>query len=98
MKANKDLYDFSDYPKDHKCYDETNKKERGKFKDECKSYPIKEFVSPCIKMHSIIVEHQSRIKRKVANATNKCITQNVLKHKNYVDMVLNNHESNKEKN
>ena len=28
--------DFSDYPKEHTCYDENNKKVLGKFKDELK--------------------------------------------------------------
>ena len=37
--------DFSDYPKEHKCYDENNKKVLGKFKDELKSKIITGFIS-----------------------------------------------------
>ena len=32
----KEYFDFSDYPKNHPLYDETNKKVIGKFKDELK--------------------------------------------------------------
>ena len=34
FKNNKEQYDFSEYPKDHECYDASNKKKIGKFKDE----------------------------------------------------------------
>ena len=37
MFEDKNLYDFSEYPKDHPNYDITNKKVLGKFKDEMKS-------------------------------------------------------------
>ena len=42
----KDLarYDTSDYPKDHPCYSEMNKKVIGKFKDECNGKPIEEVI------------------------------------------------------
>ena len=36
--------DFSDYPKEHKCYDDNNKKVLGKFKDELKSKIITGFI------------------------------------------------------
>ena len=36
---------FSDYPKEHKCYDENNKKVLGKFKDELKSKTITGFIA-----------------------------------------------------
>ena len=44
MKKMKEEYDFSDYPKDHPLYDETNKKVIGKFKDECAGVAIAEYV------------------------------------------------------
>ena len=40
----KELY-FSDYPKEHKCYDDNNKKVLGKFKDELKSKIITGFIA-----------------------------------------------------
>ena len=53
MKNNKDLYDFSEYPKTHFLYDETNEKRVGVMKDETKSYPIQEFIGIRPKMYSI---------------------------------------------
>ena len=50
--ANKHLYDFSDYPTHHQNYDGLNKKVIGKFKDECNSVPIAEFVGLRSKMYS----------------------------------------------
>ena len=37
--------DFSDYPKEHKCYDDNNKKVLNKFKDELKSKIITGFIA-----------------------------------------------------
>ena len=37
--------DFSDYPKEHKCHDDNNKKVLGKFKDELKSKIITGFIA-----------------------------------------------------
>ena len=50
----KDIYDFSDYPKNHPCYSETNKKVVGKFKDECAGKVISEYVGLRLKMYSIL--------------------------------------------
>jgi hypothetical protein len=53
MRARADLYDFSDYPKDHPNYSVENKKVPGKFKDECHGSPIAEFVGLRPKMYSM---------------------------------------------
>jgi hypothetical protein len=37
MIDNKELFDLSDYPEDHFCHDNSNKKVIGKFKDETNS-------------------------------------------------------------
>ena len=52
MFEDKNLYDFSEYPKDHPNYDITNKKVLGKFKDEMKSKIITEFIGLKPKMYS----------------------------------------------
>ena len=52
MLKDKNLYDFSEYPKDHPNYDMTNKKVLGKFKDEMKSKIITEFIGLKPKMYS----------------------------------------------
>lgn len=54
MAANLNLFDTSDYPKDHKLYSITNKKVMGKMKDETASIPIAEFVGLRPKMYSIL--------------------------------------------
>ena len=52
MLKDKNLYDFSEYPKDHPNYDITNKKVLMKFKDEMKSLIITEFIGLKPKMYS----------------------------------------------
>ena len=49
----KDLFDFSNYSKDSKFFDETNKKVIGKMKDEFEGKIIDEFVGLKSKMHSM---------------------------------------------
>ena len=49
----KHLVDFSNYPKDSKFYDETNKKVIVKMKDESKGKIIGEFVGLKSKMYSM---------------------------------------------
>ena len=44
MAEDIDLYDTSDYPKDHPLYSDKNKKVFGKMKDECAGKPITECV------------------------------------------------------
>ena len=44
MAETNEQYDFSDYPKDHPLFNETNKKVLGKMKDECASAPISEYI------------------------------------------------------
>jgi hypothetical protein len=56
FNKNKSIFDFSDMPKDHKCYDETNKKVLGKFKPEELGKIITEFVGLRSKMYSILFD------------------------------------------
>ena len=44
MKNNQKEFDFSDYPKKHELYSETNKKRLGKFKDEMNGEEAHQFV------------------------------------------------------
>ena len=49
----KHLFDFSNYPKDSKFFDQANKKVIGKMKDESEGKIIDEFVGLKSKMHSM---------------------------------------------
>ena len=49
----KDLFEFSNYPKDSKFFEETNKKVIGKMKDKSEGKIIDEFVGLKSKMYSI---------------------------------------------
>ena len=55
MEKHLDLYDTSDYPKDHFLHSQKNKKVIGKMKDECAGKVIKESVCLRSKMYSIVV-------------------------------------------
>ena len=46
------MFDNSDYPKDSKCFDSTNKEVIGKFKDEAAGMHIVEFIGLRSKMYS----------------------------------------------
>ena len=48
----KTLYDFSEYPSTHFCYDTTNEKVTGKFKDQTQGRAITEFVALTSKMYA----------------------------------------------
>ena len=52
MKEMSDHFDFSEYGVNHFCYDKTNAKVLGKFKDETNGNPIIEFVGLRPKMYS----------------------------------------------
>jgi len=53
LYADKDLFDYSDYPEKSEYFNETNKKVIGKFKCESRGNPIEEFVGLRPKMYSL---------------------------------------------
>ena len=63
MAETKDEYDFSDYPKDHPLYNETNKKTIGKMKDECAGAPIAEYIGLRPKLYSVLRTDEQIIKK-----------------------------------
>ena len=79
MLEDKNLYDFSEYPKDHPNFYITNKKVLGKFKDEMKSLIITEFIGLKLKMYSFNYI-DSNIK----------INENNIKYDEYNNIILNN--------
>lgn len=74
-------FDFSEYPKEHKCFDITNDKVIGKFKDESCSKIMTEFVGIRSKMYSYLIQndHNTHTKAKGVNKT----AQKYIKHENY---------------
>ena len=74
----KDLFDFSGYPKNTVYYDISNKKKLGKIKDEFNGNKIVEFVRLKSKMYSLISSDDKEVNK--AKGINKR-----LKHKEYHD-------------
>ena len=52
MKARSDLFDFSNYPREHICFSNDNKKVIGKMKDELAGAPMIEFVGLRAKLYA----------------------------------------------
>ena len=77
----KDLFDFSGYPKDSVYYDSSNKKVLGKMKDEFNGIKISEFVLKS-QMYSFISVDNKEINK--AKGINK-----KLRHKEYIDVLFN---------
>ena len=78
----KDLFDFSGYPKDSVHYDSSNKKVLGKMKDESNGIKISELVRLKSKMYSFISVDNKEI-NKAKGITKK------LRHKEYIDVLFN---------
>ena len=72
MKGNLHMYDTSDYPIDHKCFSNENKKVIGIFKDEANSIIIIEFCGHRSKMNCLLTEGKTK-------ATAKGIKRNQIK-------------------
>ena len=87
MAEMKDEYDFSDYPKDHPLYDETNKKVLGKMKDECAGTPIAEYIGLRPKLYSILRADEQLIKK--AKGVKKYVIQKQINFENYKDALFN---------
>ena len=72
MMQDQDLFDLSDYPKDHPLYCDKNKKVLGKMKDECGAVPIRDFVGLRSKMYSFRCgEKEEKRAKGIAKATVK---------------------------
>ena len=80
MFERKEEFDFSDYPKESKFHDPTNKKVIGKFKDETASVPIVEFVGLRSKMYSFKTEEYES---KRAKGVKKNVVQRRYTHEDY---------------
>ena len=91
MLQHQDLYDFSGYPKEHKCYSNVNKKVIGKFKDEINGEPLVEFVGLKAKMYSL--KHFNRgkiVETRKAKGVKKCVVKKRVSHDDYKDCLFKN--------
>ena len=90
MHADRQLFDFSDYPKESKYFNDENKKIIGKFKDETAMKPIIEFVGLRSKMYSIKTENSES---KKAKGIKKNVVRKDIMHTNYKDTLFNASQS-----
>ena len=90
MASDVDLFDFSDYPRDHFLHSVENKKVIGKMKDELYGIPIEEFVGLRPKMYSLLyTEHDKAVEKKTAKGIAKHVTKKKIKHEHYKDCLFN---------
>jgi hypothetical protein len=87
MRQDADLYDTSDYPKDHPNYSIKNCKVLGKFKDECNGTPPIEFVGLRAKMYSLLLPGDKQ--KATAKGIKKSFTQKHMKHELYKNCLFN---------
>ena len=86
MAKHEDLYDTSDYPKDHPLHSEANKKVVGKMKDECAGRPIAEYVGLRPKMYSILEAGGVNIKK--AKGVQRAVVKNRIRHEQYMEALF----------
>ena len=86
IETNKNLYDTSDYPKEHPLYSDANKKVLGKMKDECNGTSIAECVCLRSKMYSIVKGNEKNIKK--AKGVKKCVVKKRIMHEQYKETLF----------
>ena len=86
----KDKFDFSEYNKNSKYFDNCNKKVLGKFKDETNNIPITEFIGLRSKMYSYIKNDDNE--NKTAKGIKRNVIKNDLNHRNYKETLFNNQQ------
>jgi hypothetical protein len=92
MGENEDLFDFSDYPKEHVLYSENNKKVIGKFKDELNGNIMSKRISPRSKMYAHKI-FNSTIEDKKAKGIKRCNVKNDLTFDKYYKALFNNEKT-----
>ena len=86
MAEHADLYDTSDYARDHPIHSTANKKVLGKMKDECNGCPVEEYVGLRPKMYSILKADGTRIKK--AKGVKKSVVKNHIRHEQYKEALF----------
>ena len=87
MSKNADLFDFSNYPKEHPLYNTENTAVIGKFKDECAGNPMREFIGLRAKMYAFEIDNGKVVKK--AKGVSKKVVANELTMDSYRDCLFN---------
>lgn len=90
MKKNQELYDTSNYCKDHFLFSNENKKVIGKFKDETGGLPIVEWVGLRAKMYSILTEDGKE--KKTGKGIKRSVLKKDIKHQQFKDCLFKQRE------
>ena len=86
MGNNFDLYDTSNYSKDHPLFSAVNKKVLGKMKDECGGMPIDEVVAIRPKMYSVNKADKKNIRK--AKGVKKNVIEKEITHEHYKEALF----------
>ena len=89
MQENADLFDFSNYPKDHILYSAANKKVVGKFKDECEGNIMLKRIQLKSKMYSHQVYLQQQ-EAKRAKGVKSCVVRKCISFQDYYNCLFYN--------
>ena len=91
MLEHKDEFDFSEYPQGHPCYDPSNKKKLGKFKDELHSLTLEDFIGLRPKCYSLMFrgENMNLKQKQVAKGTKRSVKDRYLRHCHFEDVLQN---------
>jgi hypothetical protein len=89
MHQDNELFDTSEYPKDHFLHSTRNKKVLGKMKDETHGLPIKDFVGLRPNMYSLQYREEGReVEKKTAKGMAKHVTKRNIRHAHYRDCLF----------
>jgi len=88
MAKDSDIYDTSDYPKDHPLYSTVNKKVIGKFKDESNGKIISEFDGLRSKMYSYQMFAEPEKKHQRLKGVSRSVVANEISHKLYKECLM----------
>ena len=81
MGKHAELYDTSDYPREHPLHSVENKKVLGKMTDECAGRPIAEYIGLRPKMYSILEANGDNMKK--AKGVKKYVVKKHIRHNQY---------------
>lgn len=83
-------FDFSNFPKSHSLFNDSNKRVPGCFKDETKGRIIKSFVGLKSKMYAILMDDTSLPEIKVAKGVKKAVINKDLTFDQYQNCLVSN--------